>query len=627
MEEKAKTRMTKELSLWRITILMLLMVITVPYSVPTTQAQPIAYETGVIDVYGFLIPIIEEHSPTEQINISNLINQLFAVGAPVYWTNSLHSIETSKFPTLSTSSIYECDPGSYLVSFTDNPTTNAEITSIMYRYSLLNNVDSYCMTTNVADIEVHRFVQPRIAYHDGYNVYNGLEHWLELGGFPMEQPLDWDNISTELTVENFDVFIWGGYAGHGPLSAYISQMNVDAIKAVRTFVREGGGYIGICYGGYEISSGSLFPLNWLKAYFPRYPSLFFPGFTTRLTPQALPCHAVLTVQITSENTPLTYGLPSSIENCQYASGPMFIGLRGNTETIGVIQDIEEIDRDLSSSLTDHPLLQRLFNMRINYAKGKPIWVTADFGSGTVVAFGDHPNFYTYPRLAYNAILYSTSEEPISQKFGTVVPLSTKIFSEIEPFKGYVDEPLTFQLSDRIGSLPVYSIWEFDKGTQTKEEVPSYTYHRTGNYTARVTAVNDKGVMFLGSVPIDIRDKPTIDCYCSSSKYTGGNDVKAIFKVSVYGGFPPYTYKWNFGDGSESLHTNQTVFHAYNKPGLFTYQVVLSDQLGTEIVDSGSIDLNYLSGTHNQQQLYTTIVIVVLWLLVAVIAIIYVKKRR
>jgi hypothetical protein len=454
-------------------------------------------------------------------------------------------------------------------------------------------------------------------------VYNGLDYTLEEEGFPKEQPLDWDNISRDLTTDNFDVFIWGGFWGEH-ISAYLSQMNVDAITAIRKFVREGGGYIGICYGGFEISTGSFFPFNWLKGFFPRYPSLLFPGFTTRLTPKALPCKAILTIQLTSENNPLAYGLPSSIEGCGYAAGPMFIGPQGNTETVGIIQDIQEINEGFTAALSDFPLIGGIYNSRINYAKGKPIWVTVDFGKGKVVAFGDHPNIYDYPRIAFNAILYTTSEDLSTLTSDTFVPLSTELLAETEAFKGYVDEPLQFQLSNVSGRIPIHCIWEFDERLQSVEDSPSYIYHRTDNYTVRLTFLDEKGTIFLGSVPVDIREK--LDMYLSHG-YTrrGDGDTKATFRVGTHGGFPPYLYKWDFGDGTESLQTNQTVYHTYTQPGNYRFEVILSDQLGTEVSDSGFINIDDTNSNHNGLQ-YVFIVLIVLFLLVVVLAIIYFRKR-
>jgi hypothetical protein len=54
----------------------------------------------------------------------------------------------------------------------------------------------------------------------------------------------------------------------------------------------------------------------------------------------------------------------------------------------------------------------------------------------------------------------------------------------------------------------------------------------------------------------------------------GPNQMIAFTASVSGGAPPYSYTWNFGDGTSG--TGQTVNHSYSKPGSFTTSLIVAD---------------------------------------------------
>ena len=54
--------------------------------------------------------------------------------------------------------------------------------------------------------------------------------------------------------------------------------------------------------------------------------------------------------------------------------------------------------------------------------------------------------------------------------------------------------------------------------------------------------------------------------------------KIQFYASVSGGFSPYTYEWDFGDGETSTETNPA--HIYNSGGDFTVSLKVTDDKGT-----------------------------------------------
>ena len=88
-----------------------------------------------------------------------------------------------------------------------------------------------------------------------------------------------DNSSTHSTFYNYNVFMWPYEPNPARLNEVaISLSNRRDFKIIRSFVSEGGGFIGSCYGALAASSGFLNPLSGLhllQAYNPSIPFLPF----------------------------------------------------------------------------------------------------------------------------------------------------------------------------------------------------------------------------------------------------------------------------------------------------------------------------------------------------------------
>ncbi len=60
-----------------------------------------------------------------------------------------------------------------------------------------------------------------------------------------------------------------------------------------------------------------------------------------------------------------------------------------------------------------------------------------------------------------------------------------------------------------------------------------------------------------------------------------------FTANVTGGVSPYSYSWNFGDGTSG--TSNPVTHTYNTPGYYTVSVTVTDSIGETA--SASVTIN------------------------------------
>jgi PKD repeat protein len=68
---------------------------------------------------------------------------------------------------------------------------------------------------------------------------------------------------------------------------------------------------------------------------------------------------------------------------------------------------------------------------------------------------------------------------------------------------------------------------------------------------------------------------------SSVNAKTGDDL--YFYPDVAGGFTPYSYEWDFGDGNTSTESNPT--HTYAKPGTYTVSLKVTDDRGNTVTET------------------------------------------
>ena len=121
--------------------------------------------------------------------------------------------------------------------------------------------------------------------------------------------------------------------------------------------------------------------------------------------------------------------------------------------------------------------------------------------------------------------------------------------------------------------------------------------------------------------------------------TGGEDV--IFTAEIIGGFAPYTYEWDFGDGDTS--TEDVPVHAYNSAGKYTVSLTVTDDRGntdTEIrndyihVQSGWSAGNIARSAWDGLRIFGQVLVdIIIWVgifspvLIGVGVVIYLIRRR
>ncbi len=184
----------------------------------------------------------------------------------------------------------------------------------------------------------------------------------------------------------------------------------------------------------------------------------------------------------------------------------------------------------------------------------------DFGDGSI--HSDQQNVthqYTNDGF-YTAILTVTDCVGDMGSDTASITISTPILvaDANGPYDGFTRIPINFYGSasggcPRLGCKPYNYSWNFGDGGSSTKQNPSYTYSSSGEYIVTFSVTDNKN-----DTSIDITTAKILGSDLDvdvGGPYYGEVDVPILFYSYVESGVPPYSYHWDFGDGSTSEEQN------------------------------------------------------------------------
>lgn len=128
-----------------------------------------------------------------------------------------------------------------------------------------------------------------------------------------------------------------------------------------------------------------------------------------------------------------------------------------------------------------------------------------------------------------------------------------------------------------GCPPLTYSWEFGDGGNSTGLSPSHLYQKTGNFAAKLTVTDAKGNLAQVNAPAITVACPPMSCAVTANPTSGTTPLAVAFTATPTGGCPPYTFKWDIGEGSTSTEQNPSV--KIEKAGDFTARVTVTDAQG------------------------------------------------
>ena len=160
----------------------------------------------------------------------------------------------------------------------------------------------------------------------------------------------------------------------------------------------------------------------------------------------------------------------------------------------------------------------------------------------------------------------------------------------EPKLGYKDHPVVFKVDwfpYTPGDTYIVSIDYGDGTSDVTDARPGDEFHHVyrdvGTYRVTVTVENEStGESGSGEVEVTIEEMLTIDL--SASPTSGSAPLTVTFTCFASGGYKPYSWTLDFGDGYSASGTRSsegswTVEHTFESPGVYEVTLTVEDSGG------------------------------------------------
>jgi PKD repeat protein len=160
-------------------------------------------------------------------------------------------------------------------------------------------------------------------------------------------------------------------------------------------------------------------------------------------------------------------------------------------------------------------------------------------------------------------------------------------------------PATFEFQANItGGREPYTInWDFgDASEGSDEQTVEHTFEEAGTYNVTLAAIDTDNQNVSDSIEISVEEPPlsptTITEPLTAEIISNATQAFAPATIrldaNITGGAPPYSYTWDFGDGSEGSD-EQTVEHTFEEAGTYDVSLVVTDADNEEA--SNSIEIS------------------------------------
>ena len=203
----------------------------------------------------------------------------------------------------------------------------------------------------------------------------------------------------------------------------------------------------------------------------------------------------------------------------------------------------------------------------------PVWT---FGDGTTAPDGSVDHAFRFAGTYTATFLIADAGGGIVSTPATVLvnPGLTVAASASVPVTD-VGLPVQFGATVTGGTYPDWTTWQFGDGTSSLTATPSHAFAVAGTYAPTVQVHDFVGASTSGA--LQLRVNPVLQV---SATVVAAGDTTVRFNATPTGGTGPFSYWWQFGDGTAM--PGQVSAHAFVLSGSYPASVTVNDSAGASV---------------------------------------------
>ncbi len=193
-----------------------------------------------------------------------------------------------------------------------------------------------------------------------------------------------------------------------------------------------------------------------------------------------------------------------------------------------------------------------------------------------------PGTYTVTFHVTDALGYSSSTS-----FSVTVAPDLTAVAQVAPPTVDLGQHTVFSATTSGGTAPVTVTWNFADGSLSSTgNTVTHLYASAGSYPAGATVKDAAGATLTVPVPVTVNPDPAVTVNSSAASGTVGANL--TFSATPTGGTAPYSYMWNFGDGSAA--TTSAPSHKFATAGTFSVSLTITDAAGLSVTNATSVTI-------------------------------------
>jgi PKD repeat protein len=152
--------------------------------------------------------------------------------------------------------------------------------------------------------------------------------------------------------------------------------------------------------------------------------------------------------------------------------------------------------------------------------------------------------------------------------------------------------INFHAIPHNGADPVTFVWDMGDGTQLNGNNVTHAFTTAGQYDVSVVGTDADGDLApAASTPIVISALPvTLTGVDVTAEAITDDQQGFTFSASVQGGYPPFSYAWDFdGDGSSESSAEPPFEYHYDLPGVYHGSLEVTDDSGASVSSDFTCD--------------------------------------